>query len=106
MVNYIDYKSNYCRVFVAKTKDQAAKKCEHFLSRFERRFDCRIYVLCTDVVLEFKNVDLFCQKTSVAMQMTELNSPASSGNTARMNRAILNMPRCMIFNNAGLSKAI
>jgi hypothetical protein len=24
MVNFIDYKSNYCRVFLAKTKDQAA----------------------------------------------------------------------------------
>jgi hypothetical protein len=32
MVNFIDYKTNYCRVFLAKTKDQAAKKFEHFLA--------------------------------------------------------------------------
>jgi hypothetical protein len=41
MVNFIDYKTNYCRVFLAKTKDQAAKKFEHFLAWFERRFDCQ-----------------------------------------------------------------
>ncbi len=30
MVNFIDCKTNYCRVVLAKTKDQAAKKFEHF----------------------------------------------------------------------------
>jgi hypothetical protein len=32
LVNFIDYKTNYCRVFLAKTKDEAAKKFEHFLA--------------------------------------------------------------------------
>jgi hypothetical protein len=57
MVNFIDYKTNYCRVFLAKTKDQAAKKFEHFLAWFERRFDCRIQVLRTDGGLEYRNID-------------------------------------------------
>ena len=98
MVNFIDYKTNYCRVFLAKTKDQAAKKFEHFLAWFERRFDCRIQVLRTDGGLEYKNVDLFCQKTGVARQFTEPNSPASNGKAERMHRTVLNMARCMIFN--------
>ncbi len=37
MTNFIDYKSHYCRACLAKTKDQAAKKFEHFLTWFERR---------------------------------------------------------------------
>ncbi len=31
MVNFVDYNTNYCRVFLAKTKDQATMKFEHFL---------------------------------------------------------------------------
>ena len=50
MVNFIDHKTNYTRVFLARTKDQAAKKFEHFLVFFEKRFDCRIHVLRIDGV--------------------------------------------------------
>lgn len=42
LVNFVDHKSNYCRVFLAPNKDQAAKKFEHLLVFFEKRFDCRI----------------------------------------------------------------
>ena len=48
MVNFVDHYSNYCSVFLAPTKDKAAKKFEHFLAWFEKRFDCRIHVLRTD----------------------------------------------------------
>ena len=34
MVNFIDLKSIYCRVFLARTKDAAAKQCEAFLVHF------------------------------------------------------------------------
>ena len=40
MVTFIDYKTNYCRVFLAKTKDAAAKQFEHFLAFFKQRFGC------------------------------------------------------------------
>lgn len=59
MVNFVDHKSNYCRVFLAKTKDEAANKFKHFLVFFEKRFDCRVHVLRTDGGGEYKNVDLF-----------------------------------------------
>ena len=31
MVNFIDHRTNYCRVFLAKTKDVAAQKFKHFM---------------------------------------------------------------------------
>jgi hypothetical protein len=99
LVNFIDYKTNYCRVFLAKTNDQAAKKFEHFLAWFERRFDCRVQVPRTDGGLEYRNIDPFCQKTGVARQLTEPNSPASNRKAERMHRTILNMARCMMFNS-------
>jgi hypothetical protein len=97
MVNFVDHKTNYCRVFLAKTKDAAAKQFEHFLTFFEKRFDCRIHVLRTDSGGEYQNVDLFCKNTGVVRQRSEANNQASNGKAERMHRTIMNMARCMIF---------
>jgi hypothetical protein len=86
-------------VFLAKPKDQAAKKCKHFLLCFERRFVCHIQFLRTDGGQEYKNVDLFRQKTGFVRQLTDPNSPASNGKAERMHRTIFNMTRCMVFNS-------
>ena len=66
LANYVDHKSNYCRVFLVRTKDQAAKRFNHFLTFFEKRFDCRVHVLRTDDGCENKNVDLLCMSAGVA----------------------------------------
>ncbi|CAI5726216.1 unnamed protein product [Hyaloperonospora brassicae] len=79
LIDFIDYKTNYCRVFLAQTKDAAAKKFEHFLVLFERRFECRIAVLRTDGGGEYQNVDLFCKSTGVARQVSEARNQASNG---------------------------
>ena len=97
LVNFIDHKSNYCRVFLAPTKAKAAKKFEHFLAFFERRFNCRIHVLRTDGGGEYANVDLFCKSTGVARQISEARNQASNGKAERMHRTVLNMARSMIF---------
>ena len=47
MVSFIDHKSNYCRVFLARTKDAAAKQFEAFLIHFERLFGFKVHVLRT-----------------------------------------------------------
>lgn len=65
LVNFIDHMSNYCRIFLAKTKDQAAKKFKDFLIFFDKRFNCRIHVLRTDSGGEYMNVDLFCKQAGV-----------------------------------------
>jgi hypothetical protein len=70
--------------------------------RFSRFFSAdttvgRIQVLRTDGGGEYANVDLFCQQTGVARQITE--SSASNGKAEWMHRTILNMARCMIFNS-------
>ena len=79
LIDFIDYKTNYCRVFLAQTKDAAANKFENFLVLFERRFECRIAVLRTDGGGEYQNVDLFCKSTGVARQVNEARNQASNG---------------------------
>ena len=79
--------------FLAKTKDEAVKKFEHFLTFFELKYDCRVLVLRTDGGGEYANVDLFCKTTGVERQVTEANSSASNGKAERMHRTVLNMAR-------------
>ena len=84
-------------MFLAKTKDAAAKKFKHFLVFFEKMFDFRIHILRTDGGGEYQNVDLFCKKTGIARQVSEARNQASNGKAERMHRTILNMAMCMIF---------
>ncbi|OWZ08107.1 hypothetical protein PHMEG_00019405 [Phytophthora megakarya] len=51
---------NYTRVFLAKTKDAAAKKFVHFLVFVDKRFDCSIHVLRTYSGGVYEPVDLPC----------------------------------------------
>ena len=48
MKNYVDHKSNYWRVFLARKKDAAANAFEHFMVFFEKQFNCQVHVLRTD----------------------------------------------------------
>ena len=59
MINFVDHRSNYVKVFLAKTKDKAARLFEEFLVLFEKRFDCRIHVLHTDYGSEYAKIELF-----------------------------------------------
>ena len=78
MINFVDHKSNYCRVFLARTKDAAAKKFIDFLIFFEKKFNCRVHILRTDSGGEYQNVDLFCKKSGVARQRIEARNQASN----------------------------
>ncbi|GMF15398.1 unnamed protein product [Phytophthora fragariaefolia] len=97
LVNFVDHRSNYCRVFASKTKDEAARKFRDFLVFFEKRFSCKVHVLRTDGGGEYRTVELFCQQNGVARQVSEASDQASNGKAERMHRTIFNMVRCMIF---------
>ncbi|POM57760.1 Mitochondrial Carrier (MC) Family, partial [Phytophthora palmivora] len=97
LVNFVDHKSNYCRVFLAKTKDQAAKHFEQFLTWFEKLFGCKVRVLRTDGGAQYNNVDGFCKRSGVARQKSEARNQAANGKAERMHRTVMNIVRCMLF---------
>ncbi|POM69429.1 Rve domain containing hypothetical protein [Phytophthora palmivora] len=76
LINFIDYKTNYCRVFLAKTKDKGTKQFEHFFVYFEKRFNCSVHYQRTDNGGEYKVVDLFCKTAGVRRQVSEANNQA------------------------------
>ena len=96
VVNFINYKSNYVRIFLARTKDVAAQQFKKFLVFFEKRFDYTVHVLRTDPGGEYENVELFCKEQGVALQQSEAKIQASNGKDERMHRTIMDMARCMI----------
>nr|CCA19287.1 conserved hypothetical protein [Albugo laibachii Nc14] len=71
LINFVDYLTNYARVFVAKNKVEAAKNFEHFLLYFEKNFNCHIQVLRTDGGKEYVKVDPFCNSAGVRRQVSE-----------------------------------
>uniref|UniRef100_A0AAV1T1T2 Integrase catalytic domain-containing protein n=1 Tax=Peronospora matthiolae TaxID=2874970 RepID=A0AAV1T1T2_9STRA len=97
MVNFIDHRTNYCRVFLAKSKDVAAQKLKHFTVFFERQFNCRIHVLRTDGKGEYKTLELFYKDTGIARQVSGPRNQASNGKAERMHRTIMNMVRSLLF---------
>ncbi len=98
LMNFVDHKTNYCRIFLAKTEDEASRKFLNFVGHFEHGFDCRVQVLRTDGGGEYKNIDLFCECNGIARQLMKTDNPVSNGKAERMHRTILKMARCMIFN--------
>ena len=85
LVNFVDHKYNYCRTFLARTKDAAAKQFEAFLVHFEKRFGFRIHLLRTDGGGEYANIDLFRKRTGVASRSRK---PTTRRRTARPNECI------------------
>lgn len=97
MVNFSDHRTNYCKVFLAKTKDAAAQKFQHFMAFFERQFHCRLHVLRTDGGGEYQTLDLFCKENGIARQISEPRNQASNGKDERMHHTIMNMVWCMTY---------
>ncbi|KAG2930636.1 hypothetical protein PC115_g6420 [Phytophthora cactorum] len=97
VVNFVDHRTNYCRGFLAKTKDVAALKFKHFMAFFERQFNCRIHVLGTDGGGEYKTLNLFCKDTGIARRVSEQRNQASNGKAERMHCTIMNMVGSMVF---------
>ena len=77
LINFVDYRSNYFRVFLARRKYVAAMNFKHFLLNLERRFNCRIHVLRTDGKDEYKPLDLFCKDTGITRQISERDNQYS-----------------------------
>uniref|UniRef100_A0AAV1UHJ8 Uncharacterized protein n=1 Tax=Peronospora matthiolae TaxID=2874970 RepID=A0AAV1UHJ8_9STRA len=97
LVNFIDHRTNYCRVFLAKSKDVAAQRFKHFMAFFERQINCRIHVLRADGGGEYKTLELFCKDTGIARQVSEPRNQASNEKAERMHRTIINMVRSMLL---------
>lgn len=97
MINFIDHRTNYCPVFLAKSKDVAATKLKHLMAFLERRFKYRIHVLRTGEGGEYKTLELFCKGTGNERQVSEPRNQASKGKAERMHHTIMNTVRSMIF---------
>ena len=63
VVNFIDHRSSYCRIFLAKSKDAAALKFDLFMASFEREFHCKVHVLRTGGGGEY---NIFCSSTGIS----------------------------------------
>jgi hypothetical protein len=96
-VCFVDFMSNYTRVFLGKNKNHAADRFGHFLAYFERSFNCKIQVFRTDGGAEFKAMDLLCRDLGIQRQKAEPYNQASNGKAERMIRNIMEVARTMLL---------
>ena len=54
-------------------------------------------MLRTDGGGEYRALDLFCDETGIARQVSDPRNQASNGKAERMHRTIMNMVRSMVF---------
>nr|CCA23978.1 OSIGBa0134J07.9 putative [Albugo laibachii Nc14] len=97
LISFVDHKSNYCRVFLAKSKDKATKQFEQLTVYFEKSFDCKVHCLRTDGGDEYKVFDPFCKYAGVRHQVSEPDNQAPNEKAERMHQTLMNMVRSMIF---------
>lgn len=69
LVNFIDHMANYCRVFLPRSNDAAAKEFKVVFVHCEKLFVFKFYVLRTDSSGEYANADLFSKRTVVALSV-------------------------------------
>ncbi|OWZ22593.1 LOW QUALITY PROTEIN: hypothetical protein PHMEG_0002670 [Phytophthora megakarya] len=90
LVNFVNHKSNYCRIFLTKTKGQAGMHFEHFLIHFEKLFLCKVHVLRTDGGAKYNNT------AGVTRQKSEVKIQVANGKAERMHRTVMNMLRVRV----------
>ena len=78
MINFVDHKSDYVKVFLTKTKDKAARLFELFLVFFEK-FRLSHSRLAYGLWWRDAHIDLFCRKSGVARQCSGARNHTSNG---------------------------
>lgn len=90
MINFVDQRTNYFRIFLSRNEDIAAQKFKHFMAFLERQFNCGIQVLRTDGGGEYRTLDRFCKETGIAHQISEARNHSSNGKEERIHHTIIN----------------
>ena len=62
LINFVDHKSDYCRIFLVRTKDAAAKQFEEFLVFLENRFDVKFMCCARTASVSMPMVVSFARK--------------------------------------------
>ena len=92
LVNFIDHRSNNCRVFLANSKDFAFLKFKHFLVSFEREIDS-----CARTGWRIQNTGRVLQNERGPTSSKQTINQGSNGKSERMHRTFMNMARSMVI---------
>ena len=104
-LSIVDDYSRKVWVYLLKNKSDAFSKFKQWKILIENLTDEKLKTLRTDNGLEFYNDEFgtFCRECGIQRHTSVRKTPQQNGVAERMNRALLNKSRCMLF-NSGLSK--
>ena len=87
IVKYVNYKTNYCRFFQAKTKDADAQRLKQYMPIFGRQLNS-IYVLRSEGDDEYRSLGLCCKDIKADGQFSE---PKTKPVMARSSECIISI---------------
>ena len=99
---FIAFTDDYTRrvtVYYLKGKDEAATKCQEYLTYIERQINCQPKALRADNGREFLNKNLkdWCQTKGIEIQTSAPYSPHQNRVAERMNRTLIELARAMLL---------
>jgi len=97
-VTFIDKCSRKLWVYVLKTKDQFLEKFKEFHILVERKLDKKLKFIHTDNSGEYCGpFDVNCKQHDITHEKTPPKTPQLNSLVERMNRALIERVRCMLF---------
>lgn len=99
VLSIVDYGSSFNRVYLLRTKGEAAAKLMSFIPEFERQHDVVVKVIRSDGGGEFQGREFvaFCERHGIKQQQTLPDNSASNGKVERLHRTLMDSGRAMLW---------
>lgn len=103
-VTFIDDFSNYCHLYLIKSKDEVINKFKIYKAEVENQLEKKIKILRSDRRGEYTSHELrqFCKEHGIIHELTAPYTPQSNGVAERKNRTLMDMVNSMLINSGVL----
>lgn len=105
-VTFIDHYTHFAQIYVMKHKNEVFDRFKEYEAQVTSRFQKKISRFRCDNGGEYNSQEFkrFCKVKGIQIEYTVPRNPEQNGVSERLNRTILNMARCLLF-DAHLTKS-
>ena len=100
-LTFIDDYTRWCWIYFLTQKSQVAEKFGEFKKMVENQAECKIKCIRTDNGGEYTGhcFQSICKESGIVHQFTTPYTPQQNGVCERKNRTLMEMARCLLFEN-------
>jgi hypothetical protein len=104
VITFLIEESRYAEIALCSRKSEAAKKTIEFITKYKVQTGKTIQIIRSDNAKEYVEGDLkkYCEKQGIIQETTVPHTPQQNGMAERLNRTLMEMAKCMLF-ESGMS---